>query len=134
MRGRGKYKHLNEGDRLPRSFKTAPGLGPRKKSLRNTDMEELEAMHQAALKGTVLGRSWRNRSLRADGDVGAVMTQTATPTVAQKATPISLEELTAALESADAEGATAMAAVKGQRGGEGHGAAGVHAIIDPCDI
>jgi len=50
MRGRGKYKHLNEGDRLPRSFKTAPGLGPRKKSLRNTDMEELEAMHQAALK------------------------------------------------------------------------------------
>merc|ERR1719458_177576 len=50
MRGRGKYKHLNEGDRLPRSLKTAPGLGTRKKSLRNTDMEELEAMHQAALK------------------------------------------------------------------------------------
>ena len=50
MRGRGKYKHLNEGDRLPRSFKTAPGLGTKKKSLRNTDMDELEAMHQAALK------------------------------------------------------------------------------------
>merc|ERR1719278_383777 len=50
MRGRGKYKHLNEGDRLPRSFKTAPGLGTKKKSLRNTDMDELEAMHQAASK------------------------------------------------------------------------------------
>ena len=30
MRGRGRYKHLNEGERLPRSMKTAPGMGRKK--------------------------------------------------------------------------------------------------------
>jgi hypothetical protein len=28
MRGRGKYKHLNEGDRLPRIFKSGPKKVP----------------------------------------------------------------------------------------------------------
>jgi len=48
MRGRGKYKHLNEGDRLPRSMKTAPGLG-KKKSLGLSSLEELDMMHQASI-------------------------------------------------------------------------------------
>ena len=30
MRGRGKYKHLNEGDRLPRIFKSGPKKARRK--------------------------------------------------------------------------------------------------------
>jgi len=47
MRGRGKYKHLNEGDRLPRSLKTAPGLG--KKKLGLSSLEELDMMHQASI-------------------------------------------------------------------------------------
>eukprot|EP00092_Neocalanus_flemingeri_P060395 GFUD01072376.1.p1 GENE.GFUD01072376.1~~GFUD01072376.1.p1 ORF type:complete len:1825 (+),score=446.63 GFUD01072376.1:95-5569(+) len=48
MRGRGKYKHLNEGDRLPRSLKTAPGLG-KKKALGVSSLEELDMMHQASI-------------------------------------------------------------------------------------
>ena len=48
MRGRGKYKHLNEGDRLPRSLKTAPGLG-KKKALGLSSLEELDMMHQASI-------------------------------------------------------------------------------------
>jgi len=48
MRGRGKYKHLNEGDRLPRSLKTAPGLG-KKKNLAISSLEELDMMHQASI-------------------------------------------------------------------------------------
>jgi len=48
MRGRGKYKHLNEGERLPRSFKTAPGLGTKKK-LGLSSLEELDMMHQASI-------------------------------------------------------------------------------------
>ena len=49
MRGRGRYKHLNEGDRLPRSMKTAPGMSGRKRALRTADLDELDLMHQASI-------------------------------------------------------------------------------------
>merc|ERR1719481_430208 len=54
MRGRGKYKHLNEGDRLPRSLKQTPGVSSlvkgNKKGGCSPGADPLDLMHKASLE------------------------------------------------------------------------------------
>ena len=48
-RGRGKYKQMNDGVKLPRSSKVGPGGGSSKGKSKVANLEELDMMHHAAI-------------------------------------------------------------------------------------
>ena len=47
-RGGGKFKELNDGPKLPRSVRMAPGTGARTKS-KLANLDELDMLHHAAI-------------------------------------------------------------------------------------
>ena len=48
-RGRGGYKKLNDGVKLPRASKVGPGGGGGRKSSKVANLDELDMMHQEAI-------------------------------------------------------------------------------------